>query len=290
MPRAERCNLNKPKKTMLPFTPTQADLEAEIPAFIDAEGRIFQSLAGHFQRILNDAVEVYAIDDHAPADLVRTYVYNRAAFEALPTLDLIATENGFAVVSNQHLAPASRERVQALREELYRKADTALSTILFRLQDVEEWRASHYAMMARNTLLWLPTLAARYGLAKNAGSFLSFEAFDELRPHILDGETAAIQLIGEAQMSDFVARQDTADLSPDDTKAIELIRIYMAVHVLCALGHMKRAEVHKAYRRAYDFIDAHADQFPHYKTSTTYEANHFEPHRNQPTDPCFFFG
>lgn len=39
-----------------------------------------------------------------------------AVLESIPFVDLVATNNGFAIVSNQNLAPASRERVQALRD------------------------------------------------------------------------------------------------------------------------------------------------------------------------------
>jgi hypothetical protein len=39
-----------------------------------------------------------------------------AILESVPFMDLIATNNGFAIVNNQNLAPASRDRVQSLRE------------------------------------------------------------------------------------------------------------------------------------------------------------------------------
>ena len=52
------------------------------------------------------------------APYFRRAVYATAAYNALPTLDLVATPNGFGVVSNQNIAPASKERVAAFRESL----------------------------------------------------------------------------------------------------------------------------------------------------------------------------
>ena len=52
------------------------------------------------------------------APYFRRAVYATAAYNAMPTLDLVATPNGFGVVSNQNIAPASKERVAAFRESL----------------------------------------------------------------------------------------------------------------------------------------------------------------------------
>ena len=49
-----------------------------------------------------------------------------ALVSALPKLDLVFTPNGFGVVSNQTVAPASKERVQALSDALRRETDDAV--------------------------------------------------------------------------------------------------------------------------------------------------------------------
>ena len=276
---------------MLDFHPTQQDFEAEVPAFADSEQRIYGYLTGHIQRVLSEAEETYCLTDEAADDKLRTYVYNRAAYEAVPTLDLIATENGFAVVSNQNLAPASPARVQALRAELLRKADGALSRILHDLQRSDTWPASRYAQLHRTSLIWLPLYAERYGLAEPSSSHVSFADFERLRPHI-DAASASVEsLLGAEQLARLVSLQDTPDQTHVEMKAIELLRIYMATHVLCDLGRVHQRSVKQAHDRAFAYLDSNAAQhFELYADSTAYSANHFKPYENGPNDPCFFFG
>lgn len=59
----------------------------------------------------------------------RMAIVNRAFAAAVPSLDLILTGNGFGIVSNQTVAPASRDRVNALVASLIDSADAAIETL-----------------------------------------------------------------------------------------------------------------------------------------------------------------
>ena len=59
----------------------------------------------------------------------RMAIVNRAFAAAIPSLDLILTGNGFGIVSNQTIAPASRDRVNALVGSLIDSADAAIESI-----------------------------------------------------------------------------------------------------------------------------------------------------------------
>ena len=52
----------------------------------------------HFLSIATDQMGVP--EDYARQDLLESYVYKNAAAEAIPSLDLILTDSGFAVVVN----------------------------------------------------------------------------------------------------------------------------------------------------------------------------------------------
>lgn len=58
---------------------------------------------------------------------------------AIPSVDLAATPNGFAVVSNSNLAPASRERVGAALASARLEADRAALRLLAALRAVDKW-------------------------------------------------------------------------------------------------------------------------------------------------------
>ena len=65
-----------------------------------------------------------------------------AMLHAIPQLDLILTPNGFGIVSNQNVAPASKERIERLLLSLEKLRDDALQIILAMLPDAHHWTAS----------------------------------------------------------------------------------------------------------------------------------------------------
>lgn len=65
-----------------------------------------------------------------------------AMLHAIPQLDLILTPNGFGIVSNQNIAPASKDRIERLLLSLEKLRDDALQIILSMLPDAHHWTAS----------------------------------------------------------------------------------------------------------------------------------------------------
>jgi len=61
---------------------------------------------------------------------------------AIPSLDLVLTPNGFGIVSNQNIVPASRERVDALITSLESQRDAAIEALILRLSSRTAWQQS----------------------------------------------------------------------------------------------------------------------------------------------------
>ncbi|MDE6272904.1 MAG: hypothetical protein K2M31_07850 [Muribaculaceae bacterium] len=79
-------------------------------------------------------------------------------------LDLVLTPNGFAVVSNSNLAPASRERVDALAKDLFCQADRLIVNLIDMLRRSEAWRQSELASRFYSTLIYSPVILDRVDL------------------------------------------------------------------------------------------------------------------------------
>ena len=60
----------------------------------------------------------------------------------VPQLDLILTPNGFGIVSNQNVVPASKERIERLTRSLEKLRDDAFVIILLMLPNAHHWTAS----------------------------------------------------------------------------------------------------------------------------------------------------
>ena len=102
------------------FHPSQKEFEKFVPSLRDGGEEIYKGIEPYFQPAywrLKNELKVELMNNKC-APYFRRAVYATAAYNALPTLDLVATPNGFGVVSNQNIAPASKERVAAFRESL----------------------------------------------------------------------------------------------------------------------------------------------------------------------------
>lgn len=102
------------------FHPSQKEFEKFVPSLRDGGEEIYKGIKPYLQPAywrLKNELKVELMNNKC-APYFRRAVYATAAYNALPTIDLVATPNGFGVVSNQNIAPASKERVAAFRESL----------------------------------------------------------------------------------------------------------------------------------------------------------------------------
>lgn len=83
------------------------------------------------------------------ADLI---IVCEALRRAAPQLDLVLTPNGFGIVSNSNIAPASKERVERLITTLVETRDKAISALLLDLAEDAIWSSTEQAAFFRGTL------------------------------------------------------------------------------------------------------------------------------------------
>ena len=118
---------------------------------------------------------------------------------AIPSLDLVLTPNGFGVVSNSNIAPASKDRVNRLLDSLETERDNAIRLLLSELPDVPEWCSTSQAGFFCSTLFPNLDICDFVGLGKHL-----WQKYCELRQILLDIEMHIVaQFIGQEQMDDF---------------------------------------------------------------------------------------
>lgn len=145
---------------------SDAQLRRLIPhvlATVEGEATLFEKLAPFLE-----TSEEWAIQNFVPDDLFETIaatpeaaetasdsaaiealrkplekvIASHAFMNAIPSLDLVLTPNGFGIVSNQNIAPASRERVERLRDSLEAERDRNLENMVLRLASRNDWQQS----------------------------------------------------------------------------------------------------------------------------------------------------
>ena len=206
---------------------------------------------------------------------------HQALADAIPTLDLVQTVNGFAVVSNQNLAPASKERVERLIAAHKAQRDAAINALLPLLAKIGGWRNTSQCEFFRATLF--PTLDSIRSLASGAATW---EKFQELRPAIAVAED---HLAAEYISPELIQRlrDETlgiiSPLSPLDSRLCTALRGHVADIVQ---GKQLRET---ALRDIVEYIRRHPDTFPEWHRSDT--AQLFTPpiFRNTKKSSGYFF-
>lgn len=267
---------------------SQPAFEQSVPAFRDSQPNTFEAIRFHIETYLDYARKGLgvpkAFEEQHPA-LVEAYIYRSAAHEALPSLDLILTDSGFAVVSNQNLAPASRERVAALRESLRQQASDARDLLLIELCHDETWRETDQCRTLRDSLLWCAMIARRYGLTATDGRELYAQEHGALYPAILAATEACTQLISAEQMQYLLSHQD----DPDEIPEIKILTEHCRKYIAAAAKGNKSAQ-HLLGTQIQRFINNNEEALTAYRNSSQYRANHTQRYENKKEDPTFFFG
>lgn len=210
---------------------------------------------------------------------VARYVSVSAYLRAVPQLDLVITANGFGVVSNSNVAPASSERVERLLDSLRRAESESIDSLLDILRAFPEWNLSPAACSSFSSLFWKSSHAEMFGVANPLRSDLV-----RLRPKISSGETALKRLISPEQVAAMLAAIRTDAISPAMGMLVSLCRNFV-------VDFADERHTLSASRDAIlSFLDLNLTEFPAYAASSAYKANHFKPYENKEDDSCFFFG
>ena len=152
-------------------------------------------------------------DDNPIKIITAKLIASEALRRAIPSLDLVLTPNGFGVVSNQNVAPASKERVDRLIGSLADYRDECIANLLPLLSRESDWLGSVQASFFGETLF--PDLAITEQV-KGTGS--KWERYLALRPKILDIEASLAEEFFSPELmvrlrNEVLRKTHTADLA-----------------------------------------------------------------------------
>lgn len=134
---------------------------------VQGETLLFDKIAPHLEvaeawlttTFLSEAVLAKLPHEDATNKLLhyaRMAVAAEAMLHVVPQLDLVLTPNGFGVVSNTNIAPASKERVERLLLSLEKMRDDTLAVLLPLLTQEARWATSDPCQYWSQTLYpWL---------------------------------------------------------------------------------------------------------------------------------------
>lgn len=288
--------------------------ERVVPAFKTPTGEVFNKVerfvkeaAAEWDSVMVEGAKLSAVIE----EKLKVAICSRAAYNAVPHLDLVLTPTGFGIVSNQNTAPASKERVGALREQLRMDAS--------RMEDdVMEYLAWENLMVDRQlrvrNLLWTASLMDRYGIRPNdnvlerlfqrnvlwqtpyfygygARTKDSRRVYAEERQELMtamhDANARLVDVISPELNEALIAFQ-YGGLKPKPDDAILYAMLLEKARYLLAAYVMQQPTAHFE-RQLLDMLMKHAAEIPEFYNSRTYEAYKVKAYENGKDDTCYFF-
>lgn len=151
-------------------------------------------------------------EDESSLVLCRQMVVAGAMMDAIPSLDVVLTPNGFGIVSNSNIAPASKDRVQRLVDSMEEMRDNSIELLLPKLMRMNEWKNTAPYEYFKGTLFpnidlatlcgytthrWKQYLGLRHRTQQLeeqiAAEYISPEQMDALREMNIQGNASTIQ-------------------------------------------------------------------------------------------------
>lgn len=125
-----------------------------------------------------------AQENRAKGEACRAVTCN-ALMHAIPALDVVLTPNGFGVVSNQNIAPASKDRVERLIDSVEMQRDDAVMHLMKFIQGMSTWQESEVFDIWNRTLFPDIGVTSQLGIRQH-----QFAEYLALVPQIMMIETA----------------------------------------------------------------------------------------------------
>lgn len=242
------------------------------PFFAEAQSQLEKQLRYNVASIPN---ENYFISS------VNSYIVLYAFYSAIPHIDLIWTPTGFGIVSNNTLAPASRDRIAELRSQLLNRACKHLHYLIADLMRIDSYVDS------------IKPISFIFSLAQYeyiAGEQTKPEEFSLFSANFKQPEHKLKRLIGADELDNLryvAARQwlPSFDATPEERQVIDLITRY----VVAAANNICTADEYLPQILAIVNDDKNLETFSRYATSSEYQANNFAHYENTADKPSFFF-
>lgn len=263
-------------------TATGTEFTAIEPFLQQAEKQIINLLIGEdlFQYIKTEPV-----NDNLVMLTSRLLCYT-AYRDAIPFVDLIQTPNGFGVVSNNNVAPASKERVERLLASCEKMIDLStdllINSILQTPTALIEWSKHRYFKNLTNCLFITGVNYANYSVENgNRADFL--KAKSKLLAAQKNDLSEAISI---DYVAELINQQRTNTVTADNEFVIENCKTILAKYIEPKGEH----EAEEMLQQLINFLKKNIDSYTTYKDSAEYALRNAEVYANKQTDPTYFFG
>lgn len=207
---------------------------------------------------------------------------NHAYWDAIPFLDLVHTNSGFGVINNSNKAPASKERVERLRQQCIVRRDNEVENLITFLEETvayhDNWKGSPAYSIISECLIQTSSELEVFGQWEGTR-----KDFLKLRPKLIQETIVKLEpLFSKDYINELIEKQRDNDISGDDLRVMFLLKQSLGSLVS---GNMEAAE--RIAADALRYIDANLLNFTTYVASSEYAARIAEGYINEEDSQIF---
>lgn len=220
-------------------------------------------------------------EDSQDRKLLCRLVTNHAYLSAIPSLDIILTPNGFGIVANQNIAPASKERVERLIDSIEAERDQAAEQLLCLLATMASWHVTQQGKYFAATLFPFMGMCHRLAIREHIWS-----NFQQLHERLIKIENVLAETyFSEAQMNVF--RQHVMNQMQDCSAIEEHVIHSLRSYELLLVSDM---QVHpQSFFDLVNIIREHEEIFPAWHSSSVAELYTPKIFENKKSSSGFWF-
>ena len=268
---------------------TKIEFEKIVSVAVSSHVEVYEKVEPHFTSTLDECkagvlgdVGTSAIEGEGNENLkkaVKKWVCLQAFLSVFRQLDLVLTPTGFGVVSTQQMAPASKQRVDALIGHLRDSVLIADGQLLEELCKVQGWGNTPQAEELIGNLYFDFRL-----LQKMQGPATSHLDWQNAQHLIGEADEMLRQKLSNQYMDALLEHVRCGAVTADDNPVIFLCRQIISLWIAS-----DREAVRLKMRRLLNMLEADPDKYSIY-TEFGYPVNHHENFKNTQDAPAYVFG
>lgn len=237
---------------------------------------------------LSDSVldSVVGLDETSVTRQLSSKIVCMEAFRnSVPFLDVVLTPNGFGIVSNSNIAPASKERVERLRNSALALRDEYIESLIPTLYSIEQWRQAEQCTFFGTTMFPNISLVRHFMPEKDR-----WTQYITLRNMLISVEQSISDLyIGKEQMDVFRSEVLSGSISTSHRTMIDSLRS-VEIAILRSLLDGKPCECH--YHQLDSIVNVIRNDetnFPEWHSSSVKELFSPKIYENKKSDTAYWF-
>ena len=194
-------------------------------------------------------------------------------------LDVVLTSTGFGVVSTNDMAPASKQRVDAVEGELRIKRLQTKDRLLLELFKVEGWSDSTLRKMLVPTVFMYSLLSDLAGIARPKE-----EDWSAAQAPLLEADLFLREHLSNEYMDEVLQQWCSDSLTDENLVLMYKLRKFMGMKI-----SGNHAGAMTVYRDVINTMERDLEHYKTYANSEAYELNHLKPYENTAEKTAFHF-